>query len=83
MRMTLLKWHDMNDIPNYEKLLIVLYYSCGCVHYRIATYWKSDKHFHLDATLGADYPPVLQMDNIVAWAYLPLIVEKQPNNEVE
>ena len=82
MRMTLLKWHDMQDVPKYEKNLIVIYYNYGWLHYKITTYWKSDKLFHEDATEGG-YPRALQTDNIVGWAYLPLIVEKQLNNEVE
>ena len=82
MRMSLLKWHDMQDIPKHEKHLIVIYYNYGWFHYKIATYWNSDKHFHEDAPEGV-YPPALQTENIVGWAYLPFIVEKQLNNEVE
>ena len=82
MRMTLLKWHDMQDIPKYEKLLIVLYYNCSWFQYRIATYWESDNLFHEENPAGV-IPRALQTDNIVGWAYLPLIVEKTTNNEVD
>ena len=82
MRMTLLKWHELPDIPQYERILLVLCYKYGYTDYKIGTYWKSDKHFHEDDTTG-NYPRVINPDFIVAWAYLPILVEKQPNNEVE
>ena len=78
MRILLLNWHDMQDIPEYEKkLLIVLYNNCGLLQYRIASYWESDNLFHEHESMR-ETPHAFQMDNIVGWAYLPVptIVEK-------
>lgn len=75
MRNILLKWHDRQDIPNYEIDLIVIYYNCGEYQYRIATYWKSDNLFHEDESDGV-FPISLKTENIVVWAYLPILLEK-------
>lgn len=75
MRNILLNWHDRQDIPNYEIDLIVIYYNRGEYQYRIATYWKSDNLFHEDESDGV-FPISLKTENIVVWAYLPILLEK-------
>ena len=82
MNLTILKWHEMPDIPQYEQILLVLCYKYGYTHYKIGKYWESDKHFHENDTTG-HVPRVINPDFIVAWAYLPILVEKQTNNEVK
>ena len=82
MKMTFLKWHELPDIPHYERIILVLCYKYGYTHYKIGRYWESDKLFHEVDTTG-HFPPVINPDFIVAWAYLPILVEKQPNKEME